>query len=136
MQVFRYLAVSIDSIFAHKLRAGLTMLGIIIGIAAVLITVGIGSGAAASITDRIEASGTHRLLLQAHSPHSRPRSLGTMRRNVYTSVCCRSVRCSEIVSHGSQTALSSLPVMPSLTADARNTARAAPRSSGAPPCSF
>ncbi len=65
MKVFRYLAVSIDSIFAHKLRAGLTMLGIIIGIAAVLITVGIGSGAAASITDRIEASGTNLLTISA-----------------------------------------------------------------------
>jgi putative ABC transport system permease protein len=65
MKVLRYLAVSIDSIFAHKLRAGLTMLGIIIGIAAVLITVGIGSGAAASITDRIEASGTNLLTVSA-----------------------------------------------------------------------
>ena len=65
MKVFRYLAVSFDSIFAHKLRAGLTMLGIIIGIAAVLITVGIGSGAAASITARIEASGTNLLTISA-----------------------------------------------------------------------
>lgn len=52
MKFFRYLAVSFDSIFAHKLRASLTMLGIIIGIAAVLLTVGIGSGAAASITEQ------------------------------------------------------------------------------------
>ena len=65
MKVFRYLAVSFDSIFAHKLRAGLTMLGIIIGIAAVLITVGIGSGAAASITDRIEAGGANLLTISA-----------------------------------------------------------------------
>jgi putative ABC transport system permease protein len=65
MKVFRYLAVSVDSIFAHKLRAALTMLGIIIGIAAVLVTVGIGSGAAASITDRIEASGTNLLTISA-----------------------------------------------------------------------
>ena len=65
MKVFRYLAVSIDSIFAHKLRAALTMLGIIIGIAAVLVTVGIGSGAAASITERIESSGTNLLTISA-----------------------------------------------------------------------
>ena len=63
MKVLRYLWVSFDSIFAHKLRATLTMLGIIIGIAAVLVTVGIGSGAAASITDRIEASGTNLLTI-------------------------------------------------------------------------
>ncbi|MCB9122800.1 MAG: ABC transporter permease [Caldilinea sp.] len=65
MKVFRYLAVSVDSIFAHKLRAALTMLGIIIGIAAVLVTVGIGSGAAASITERIESSGTNLLTISA-----------------------------------------------------------------------
>ncbi len=65
MKFFRYLAVSFDSIFAHKLRASLTMLGIIIGVAAVLLTVGIGSGAAASITERIEASGTNLLTISA-----------------------------------------------------------------------
>ena len=65
MRVLRYLAVSFDSIFAHKLRATLTMLGIIIGIAAVLITVGIGSGAAASITERIESSGVNLLTISA-----------------------------------------------------------------------
>jgi putative ABC transport system permease protein len=65
MKFFRYLAVSFDSIFAHKLRASLTMLGIIIGIAAVLLTVGIGSGAAASITERIESSGVNLLTISA-----------------------------------------------------------------------
>ena len=65
MKLIRYLAVSFDSIFAHKLRAGLTMLGIIIGIAAVLITVGIGSGAAASITERIEANGANLITVSA-----------------------------------------------------------------------
>jgi len=65
MKLFRYLAVSVDSILAHKLRAALTMLGIIIGIAAVLVTVGIGSGAASSITERIEASGTNLLTISA-----------------------------------------------------------------------
>ena len=43
----------------------LTMLGIIIGIAAVLVTVGIGSGAAASITERIESNGTNLLTVSA-----------------------------------------------------------------------
>ena len=75
MKVFRYLAVSLDSILAHRMRAGLTMLGIIIGIAAVLITVGIGSGAAASITERIESSGTN--LLTVNSGASRSSSDGS-----------------------------------------------------------
>ncbi len=61
MKVLRYFAVALDSIRANKLRSSLTMLGIIIGVAAVLTTMGIGSGAAASITEQIESQGTNLL---------------------------------------------------------------------------
>jgi putative ABC transport system permease protein len=61
MRVIKYFGVAWQSIQAHRMRAILTMLGIIIGVAAVLVTVGIGSGAAASITERIESSGTNLL---------------------------------------------------------------------------
>lgn len=67
MKVFRYLGVAFESIQAHKMRAILTMLGIIIGVAAVLITVGIGSGAAVSITERIESNGTNLLTVSSGS---------------------------------------------------------------------
>jgi len=63
MKVIKYLQVAIESIVAHKLRAILTMLGIIIGVAAVLITMGIGRGAAANITERIESQGTNLLTI-------------------------------------------------------------------------
>ena len=63
MRVVRYLRVALESIVAHKLRAILTMLGIIIGVAAVLTTMGIGRGAAASITQRIESQGTNLLTI-------------------------------------------------------------------------
>jgi len=53
----------LESIVAHKLRAVLTMLGIIIGVAAVLTTMGIGRGAAADITERIESQGTNLLTI-------------------------------------------------------------------------
>lgn len=58
MRILRYFSVALESIFAHKMRAILTMLGIIIGVAAVLVTMGIGRGAAASITDSIASQGT------------------------------------------------------------------------------
>lgn len=61
MRVIKYLQVAVESIVAHKLRAILTMLGIIIGVAAVLTTMGIGRGAAADITERIESQGTNLL---------------------------------------------------------------------------
>ncbi|MCS6827486.1 MAG: ABC transporter permease [Caldilinea sp.] len=65
MRWVRYLGVAFDSIAAHKLRSALTMLGIIIGVAAVLLTIGIGSGAAASITERIESSGANLITISA-----------------------------------------------------------------------
>jgi putative ABC transport system permease protein len=61
MKAIRYLRVALESIIAHKLRAILTMLGIIIGVAAVLTTMGIGRGAASNITERIESQGTNLL---------------------------------------------------------------------------
>jgi len=63
MKIFKYLQVALESIIAHKMRAILTMLGIIIGVAAVLTTMGIGRGAAANITERIESQGTNLLTI-------------------------------------------------------------------------
>lgn len=64
MKVIRYFGVALDSIIAHKMRAVLTMLGIIIGVAAVLTTMGFGSGAAADITANIESGGTNLLTIR------------------------------------------------------------------------
>ena len=63
MKALKYIQVAIESILAHKMRAILTMLGIIIGVAAVLITLGIGRGAAASITSNVTSQGTNLLTI-------------------------------------------------------------------------
>lgn len=63
MRLLRYFPVAFDSIFAHKLRSALTMLGIVIGVAAVLSTVGIGQGASAQITEQIASQGTNLLTI-------------------------------------------------------------------------
>ena len=44
---------------ANKLRSTLTMLGILIGVAAVILLVAVGNGSAKAISDRIEALGTN-----------------------------------------------------------------------------
>ncbi|MCB0107575.1 MAG: ABC transporter permease, partial [Caldilineaceae bacterium] len=67
MKFFKYFGVALSSIFAHRLRAGLTMLGIIIGVAAVLTTTGFGSGAAADITASIQSGGVNLLTISAGS---------------------------------------------------------------------
>lgn len=70
MKVIRYLQVALSSIVAHKMRAILTMLGIIIGVAAVLTTMGIGRGAADSITEKIESQGTNLLTISPGASNS------------------------------------------------------------------
>ena len=63
MKLVRYFPVAVDSITANMMRASLTMLGIIIGVAAVLIILGIGRGASASILGEVASQGTTRLTI-------------------------------------------------------------------------
>ena len=49
---------AIKSILGNKGRSALTMLGIIIGVASVIILTGIGNGATTSITDSLSSLGT------------------------------------------------------------------------------
>ena len=52
------ISVATDSIRANKMRAGLTMLGIVIGIAAVIAMVALGEGAQRTVQDQLRALGT------------------------------------------------------------------------------
>ena len=61
MKLVRYFPVAVDSIIANRMRASLTMLGIIIGVAAVLIMLGFGRGASANILGEVASQGTTRL---------------------------------------------------------------------------
>jgi putative ABC transport system permease protein len=54
---------SVDAIRSHRLRSGLTMLGILIGIAAVILTVGLGEGAQAQVSAAINSLGTNLLVI-------------------------------------------------------------------------
>ena len=56
---------SVSSIFAHKLRAILTMLGIIIGIASVICVVALGNGSQEKILSSIRAIGTNTIDIYA-----------------------------------------------------------------------
>lgn len=55
---------SMKSILSNKGRSALTMLGIVIGVASVIILTGIGGGATKSITDSISAMGTGRITIR------------------------------------------------------------------------
>lgn len=53
----------LQAIAAHRLRSSLTVLGILIGIAAVILTVGFGEGATSSVNSAISALGTNLLIV-------------------------------------------------------------------------
>ncbi len=57
----------VDAVRHHRLRSALTMLGILIGIAAVILTVGLGRGARAEVQDQIDALGTNLLIVSPGS---------------------------------------------------------------------
>ena len=63
MKSLRYFRVAIESIASHKMRSALTMLGIVIGVAAVLIILGLGRGASADILGEVASGGTTRLTI-------------------------------------------------------------------------
>ena len=58
------LLTAVSSLATHKLRAGLTLLGVVIGIAAVITLMAIGRGVQATITQRIESLGTNLLFVR------------------------------------------------------------------------
>jgi putative ABC transport system permease protein len=62
-----------DAVRSRRLRSLLTMLGILIGITAVVLTVGLGEGARADVQDQIDALGTNVLVV---SPGSSTSSTG------------------------------------------------------------
>ncbi len=59
MNLYTNFIESLESLYANKLRSALTILGIVIGVAAVIAMLSIGRGAQASITNQIESIGTN-----------------------------------------------------------------------------
>ncbi len=56
-----------EAVRAHRLRSILTMLGILIGIAAVILTVGLGQGAQVQVRDQISKLGSNLLIVSPGS---------------------------------------------------------------------
>src|SRR5450432_3082779 len=59
-----------EAVRSHRLRSALTMLGILIGITAVVLTVGLGEGAKAKVQDQINELGTNVLVVSPGSSTS------------------------------------------------------------------
>ena len=67
---------SIHAIISHKMRALLSMLGISIGVAAVIAMLALGEGAKESIAQKLSSLGSNLLMVRAGSSQSRGVALG------------------------------------------------------------
>jgi len=65
MSLYEVIRFALRGLSANKLRSALTMLGILIGVAAVILLVAVGNGSAKAISDRIEALGTNTITVMS-----------------------------------------------------------------------
>ncbi len=70
MTVMETLRSGLEAIAAHRLRSALTVLGILIGVAAVVLTVGLGEGATSSVNAAISSLGATTLVVTPGSTTS------------------------------------------------------------------
>jgi putative ABC transport system permease protein len=70
MTWFDTLRTALEAMRSHRMRSALTVLGILIGIAAVILTVGLGIGAQQQVTAQVEALGTNLLIISPGSTTS------------------------------------------------------------------
>ena len=66
---------ALQNVWSNKLRTFLTMLGIIIGVMAVIVIVGLGNGMTQSMRDSFSALGTNALSIQVWGYGSRTASV-------------------------------------------------------------
>ncbi|HEX2774030.1 MAG TPA: ABC transporter permease, partial [Micromonosporaceae bacterium] len=63
MRLAEAVRVAIDALRANRLRSGLTMLGVVIGVAAVVVLVAIGTGTKREVEQQVEGLGSNLLLV-------------------------------------------------------------------------
>ena len=76
MNIIESTRVAVRSLKANKLRSGLTMLGMVIGVAAVIALVAVGSGAQAQVTAQFEGLGSNLLTISSGAISFRGVSMG------------------------------------------------------------
>jgi putative ABC transport system permease protein len=74
---FETLRFAVGGLAANKVRSGLTMLGVLIGVAAVIILLAVGNGSSQSVKDSIEKLGTNSLTISSGGGSTGGTSSGT-----------------------------------------------------------
>ncbi|MCB9135181.1 MAG: ABC transporter permease [Anaerolineales bacterium] len=75
MNFFQSFIEALESLTANKMRSGLTILGIVIGVGAVIAMLAIGKGTEASVTSSIEGIGTNLLIVMQDNEVTNARPL-------------------------------------------------------------
>src|SRR5215469_6345400 len=65
MSILMTLRIALKALNRNKLRTALTMLGMIIGVGAVITMVALGTGAQSSIETQIQSTGTNMIIVNA-----------------------------------------------------------------------
>lgn len=73
MNLLESLKMAGQTLLANKMRSSLTMLGIIIGNASVIATIGVGEGAQNFVSDQVQSLGTNVLFIMPGSPEAQQR---------------------------------------------------------------
>ncbi|MCU0243069.1 MAG: ABC transporter permease, partial [Vicinamibacteria bacterium] len=66
--------IAFKAIRTNKVRAALTMLGVVIGVASVIAMIALGAGARSAIDEQVQSQGTNIIYVMAGS-HNRPGSV-------------------------------------------------------------
>ena len=75
MSIYEVIRFALRGLSANKLRSGLTMLGILIGVAAVIVLVAVGNGSSHAIQEQIDRLGTNTLTVFNRAGFGRNSSL-------------------------------------------------------------
>jgi putative ABC transport system permease protein len=78
MKFFMFFGIALESILATKLRSALTMLGMIIGVGAVIILMSVGAGLQDMITSTFEDLGTNLLMVNPSNPEAPGEFFGSL----------------------------------------------------------
>jgi putative ABC transport system permease protein len=82
MSLLQSLAVALQALATNKMRSGLTMLGIIIGISAVITLISVGQGVQAAVADQMEGIGSNLIFVMPGELEASRTSVQSMLRSV------------------------------------------------------
>jgi len=78
MRPFRGIKIGLKSLTAHRLRVALALIAIMIGVASVIVMVGIGKGAEGEVSRKLEAMGTNLIAVNAGQSRAVKGQAGTL----------------------------------------------------------